>query len=217
MAVFGLLKTHPETVEARLTTLRIEAVKLFEKMEEADEEEMKDLDIRFNALTDEEQKIRYAYSLQNPWMLTFMQLGTELTHEAAIAAIDHIKVVATINDPDWLSHPIYPSAGRYNKGMNRVIGVEVPGTEVDREKDGRKRRRVKDLLYQEPSLLITDLVPIPRFYQYRDYLPENWLEPRGMKEKAEAASARKEAAAWVQEQTEGKRVPSFRKRRKSNS
>ena len=202
-----LIQAHPEAVEERLARLRAEACELFDRMEEADEKEMATLSARFNFLTDEEQRIRYAHSLQNPWMLTFMRLGDTLTHESAIAALDHVKVIATVDDPDWLQNPVYPSAGKYNKGMNTVIGVETPGTEVDRDKDGRKRRRVKNLIYTEPSLLITDLIPVPRFYQYRDYLPQEWLN---------TADAGKETDRWAI-QNDVQDVPCYRKRRKNRS
>jgi len=202
-----LIQAHPEAVEERLAPLRAEACELFDRMEEADEKEMATLSARFNFLTDEEQRIQYAHSLQNPWMLTFMRLGDTLTHESAIAALDHVKVIATVDDPDWLQNPVYPSAGKYNKGMNTVIGVETPGTEVDRDKDGRKRRRVKNLIYTEPSLLITDLIPVPRFYQYRDYLPQEWLN---------TADAGKETDRWAI-QNDVQDVPCYRKRRKNRS
>ena len=172
---------------------------------------MEKLSARFNFLTDEEQKIRYAYSLQNPWVLTFMRLGSSLTHETAIAALDHIGVIAIVDDPDWLASPVYPSAGKYNKGMGRVIGVETPGEEVDRDKDGRKKRKVKNLIYTEPNLLISDLIPVPRFYQYRDYLPQEW-----MNNKAVTEAAGKEADRWVTP-NDVQDVPCYRKRRKSRS
>ena len=77
-----LIQAHPEAVEERLIPLRAEACELFGRMEEADEDEMEKLSACFNFLTDEEQKIRYAYSLQNPWVLTFMRLGGSLTTSA---------------------------------------------------------------------------------------------------------------------------------------
>lgn len=207
-----LIQAHPEAVEERLIPLRAEACELFGRMEEADEDEMEKLSARFNFLTDEEQKIRYAYSLQNPWVLTFMRLGGSLTHETAIAALDHIGVIAIVDDPVWLASPVYPSAGKYNKGMEKVIGVEVPGASVPRDKDGRKKRRVKNLIYTEPNLLITDLIPVPRFYQYRDYLPQEWMNT--LNKAAEAAG--KEADRWVT-QNDVQDVPCYRKRRKSRS
>lgn len=205
-----LIQEHPEAVEERLAPLRAEACELFDRMEEADGDEMDKLSARFNFLTDEEQRIRYAYSLQNPWVLTFMRLGDSLTHETAIAALDHIGVIAMVDDPDWLQNPIYPSAGKYNRGMGRVIGVETPGTEVDRDKDGRKKRKVKNLIYTEPNLLITDLIPVPRFYQYRDYLPQEWMNT------AEPKAAGKEADRWAT-QSDVQDAPCYRKRRKSRS
>lgn len=209
-AAFNLIQAHPETVEERLAPLRAEACELFDRMGEADEKEMAALSARFNFLTDEEQRIRHAYSLQNPWVLTFMRLGSSLTHETAVAALDHIKVIATVDDSEWLASPIYPSAGRYNKGMSTVIGVETPGTEVDRDKDGRKKRRVKNLVYTEPSLLVTDLVPIPRFYQYRDYLPQEWLNTSSVK------TTGKEAVRWAT-QNDVQDARCSRKRRKNRS
>jgi len=133
-----------------------------------------------------------------------------LTHETAVAALDHIKVITMVDDSEWLASPIYPSAGRYNKGMSTVIGVETPGTEVDRDKDGRKKRRVKNLIYTEPSLLVTDLVPIPRFYQYRDYLPQEWLNTSSVK------TTGKEAVRWAT-QNDVQDARCSRKRRKSRS
>ena len=209
-AAFALIQAHPETVEERLAPLRAEACELFDRMGEADEKEMAALSARFNFLTDEEQRIRHAYSLQNPWVLTFMRLGSSLTHETAVAALDHIKVIATVDDSEWLASPIYPSAGRYNKGMNTVIGVETPGTEVDRDKDGRKKRRVKNRVYTEPSLLVTDLVPIPRFYQYREYLPQEWLNTSSVK------TTGKEADRWAT-QNDVQDARCSRKRRKNRS
>lgn len=209
-AAFNLIQAHPETMEERLAPLRVEACELFDRMEEADEKEMALLSARFNFLTDEEQRIRHAYSLQNPWVLTFMRLGSSLTHETAVAALDHIKVIATVDDSEWLASPIYPSAGRYNKGMSTVIGVETPGTEVDRDKDGRKKRRVKNLVYTEPSLLVTDLVPIPRFYQYRNYLPQEWLNTSSVK------TTGKEAVRWAT-QNDVQDARCSRKRRKNRS
>ena len=209
-AAFALIQAHPETVEERLAPLRAEACELFDRMGEADEKEMAALSARFNFLTDEEQRIRHAYSLQNPWVLTFMRLGSSLTHETAVAALDHIKVIATVDDSEWLASPIYPSAGRYNKGINTVIGVETPGTEVDRDKDGRKKRKVKNLVYTEPSLLVTDLVPIPRFYQYRDYLPQEWLNTSSVK------TTGKEADRWAT-QNDVQDARCSRKRRKNSS
>ena len=209
-AAFALIQAHPETVEERLAPLRAEACELFDRMGEADEKEMAALSARFNFLTDEEQRIRHAYSLQNPWVLTFMRLGSSLTHETAVAALDHIKVIATVDDSEWLASPIYPSAGRYNKGMNTVIGVETPGTEVDRDKDGRKKRKVKNLIYTEPSLLVTDLVPIPRFYQYRDYLPQEWLNTSAVK------VVGKEAVRWAT-QNDVQDARCSRKRRNNRS
>jgi len=93
-----------------------------------------------------------------------------------------------------------------------VIGVEVPGASVSRDKDGRKKRRLKNLIYTEPNLLITDLIPVPRFYQYRDYLPEEWMNT--LNKAAEAAG--KEADRWVT-QNDVQDVPCYRKRRKSRS
>lgn len=214
MAVFGMLKAHPEAVEERLAPLRAEAVHLFHEMEKAEELEL--LNAAFNRLTDEEQRIRYAYSVQNPWMMTFMKPGTSLTHETAVASIDHIRIAAEVTDEDWLAQPIYPSAGTYNKGMKTVIGVRTPWETVEREKDGHKVLRRDSLIYTEPRLTITGIIPVPRFHEYRDYLPGHWLEPGTEEEKAAAAAAREEGAAWVL-RNGAQDVPCFRKRRKNRS
>lgn len=219
LAVCGFLLKHPEAVEERLDDLRFDAIETFSRMEEAKSWEMRKLNEEFYRLTEEERQIRYAFSLQNPWMLTFIQIkaNAPLTHAIAIAAIDHIKVCAEVTDPAWLVSPIYPSAGRYNKGMKRVVGVRQLDGRVPRGAQGRKSRRKDALLYREPALTLTDIVPIPRFYRYRDYLPREWLEPRTKQEIKAADKARKEAKKCLPGLNDGTHIPCSLKKSKSRS
>ena len=209
-AIAGLLKEHPEAVEQRIAPLRLEAMETFSLMEEADDGELQNLNQKFYSITEKERQIRHAYSLQNPWLLNFLQIDGELSHESAIAALDHIRVLAKVDDDEWLKSPIYPSAGKYNKGMKDVIGVVTPGGTVTRRPNGRKYRRKNQLTYKEPKLTITNVILIPRYKKYRDYLPTEWMEGRGniipIKKKVEECGAK-----------DGKHIRSCLKKEKNRS
>ncbi|MBR1781313.1 MAG: hypothetical protein IJ751_07935 [Oscillospiraceae bacterium] len=180
-AAWVLLPQRPEAVEQALILLRAEARSLFPRMEQAQGEAFDDLNRRFDALTDEEQKIRLAYSLQNPWLLNYalLQEPDFVSHAFVLKAVDRIIVTAEIIDPAWRANPVYPERRTYTRGMVKSRGTSQRGTQGSNR--GRPPGTTSRVIYREPKLRFTGLEALPRFWEYGAYLPEAWFTKQSLR------------------------------------
>ena len=163
-------------VDASLKKIRMKARELFLWMEETeDADELEALNQTFTELTDKALMTERAFTFQNPWYAYYRDL------EKSVRAVEMVVVRGTITDPGWFENPLYPVDKNYARfGMKGAkANVKMERRPQGRGSQNGKAGRPKELVapdYVEPMLSILSYEPIGFFTEYRDLLPQEWLD-----------------------------------------
>ncbi len=164
-------------LEEVLEGFSLQARELYKEMHEhfENKEMLLQLNDRFSEVMERTRVVRTAFSNSNPWLKTYIRRKDYTDTKEVRRLIDHILVHAAIMDEEWLKNPIYPEERKYTKGMKRAKVLFHDNEEFQKERS-RRIKKTKRQDYIEPDLKIVSFELVLRYTEYRNVLPDYWLE-----------------------------------------